>query len=112
MELNAGNLNKRVEILRITTERDPNGYPSETVAVIRRPWAQFSRTSGAEVLKAGADLGETRARFVIRASRTVLISRKDRVRYGGKVYEIEYVNEYGDGGEYVELMTKLLTAGG
>lgn len=111
MELNAGKLNKRVEILRVSTQRDKNGYTTETVTVLRRPWAQFSRTSGTEALRNGADLGETRARFVIRAGGPQ-ISRKDRVRYGGEVYEIEYVNEYGDSGEYIELMTRLLTAGG
>lgn len=111
MELNAGKLNRRVEILRVSTQRDRNGYTAETVTVIRRPWAQFSRTSGTEALRSGADMGETRARFVIRAGGTA-ISRKDRVRYGGGVYEIEYVNEYGDSGEYIELMTKLVTAGG
>lgn len=111
MELNAGKLDRRVEILRVSTQRDRNGYATETVTVIRRPWAQFSRTSGTEALRSGADMGETRARFVIRAGGAA-ISRKDRVRYGGGVYEIEYVNEYGDSGEYVELMTKLVTAGG
>lgn len=111
MNVSAGKLNKRVEILRVSTLRDKNGYPTETETVIRRPWAQFSRTSGTEALKSGADLGEIKARFLLRASRTE-ISRKDRVRYRGQVYEVEYVNDYGDGGEYVELMTKLITAGG
>lgn len=111
MELNAGKLDKRVEILRVSTRRDKNGYAAKTETVIRRPWAQFTRTSGTEALRSGADMSETRARFVIRAGGTA-ISRKDRVRYGGAVYEIEYVNEYGDGGEYIELMTKLVTAGG
>lgn len=111
MELNAGKLDKRVEILRVSTRRDKNGYTTETVTVLRRPWAQFSRTSGTEALRSGADMGETRARFVIRAGGAA-ISRKDRVRYHGADYEVEYVNEYGDSGEYVELMTKLVTAGG
>lgn len=111
MEVNAGKLNKRVEIIRISTQPDRNGYVTETETVIRRPWAQFTRTSGTEALRNGADLGETRARFVLRAG-GAKISRKDRVRYGGEDYEVEYVNEYGDAGEYVELVTKRLTAGG
>lgn len=56
-------------------------------------------------------MGEVKARFLIRAG-NVRISRKDRVRYAGEEYEIEYVNEYGDSGEYTELMTRLLTTGG
>lgn len=111
MEINAGKLNKRVEIIRVSTQQDENGYNSRTETVMRRPWAQFSRTSGTEGLKSGADMGETRARFVVRAG-GAKISRKDLVRYRGQDYEVEYVNDYGDSGEYVELMTKLLTAGG
>lgn len=111
MNVNAGELNKRVEILRVSTAPDAEGYTPESVRVIRRPWAAFSRTSGTEKLKSGADMGEVKARFLLRAG-SVQISRKDRVRYAGEEYEIEYVNEYGDSGEYIELMTRLLTAGG
>ena len=111
MEINAGKLDKRVEIIRLSHTADTDGYTTERETVIRRPWAQFSRTSGTETLNRGADLGETKARFVIRAGNSP-ISRKDRVRYNGRDYEIEYVNEYGDGGQDTELMTRLLTAGG
>ena len=83
--------------------------PTETV--IRRPWAQFSRTSGTEMQSQGADMGSVQARFLVRSGR-VAISRKDRVRYNGADYEILYVNDYGDSGEYTELMCRLLTAGG
>lgn len=111
MNVNAGALNKRIQILRVQTVKDADGYERRTETVVRSPWAQFSRTSGTEALRSGADMGETRARFVIRAGGAA-ISRKDRVRYHGADYEVEYVNEYGDSGEYVELMTKLVTAGG
>lgn len=111
MDVNAGKLDKRVEIVRISTAADSDGYITRAETVLRRPWAQFSRTSGTEALRQGADMGDVKARFLIRAGR-VSISRKDLVRYRGQDYEIEYVNEYGDGGEYTELMTRLLTAGG
>ena len=56
-------------------------------------------------------MGDLKVRFLIRSGHTA-ISRKDRVRYNGADYEIEYVNNYGDSGEYTELIAKLLTAGG
>lgn len=111
MDVNAGKLNKRVEIVRISTSPDADGYADPTETVIRRPWAQFSRTSGTEALRQGSDMGDVKVRFLIRSGHTV-ISRKDRVRYNGTDYEIEYVNDYGDSGEYTELIARLLTAGG
>lgn len=111
MDVNAGKLDKRVEIVRISTHKDADGYVTTTETVIRRPWAQFSRTSGTEALRQGADMGDVKVRFLVRSGRTV-ISRKDRVRYGGADYEIEYVNDYGDAGEYTELIARRLTAGG
>ena len=111
MDVNAGKLNKRVEIVRSTTTQDADGYVTPTETVIRRPWAQFSRVSGTEALRQGADMGDVKARFLIRSSHTA-ISRKDRVRYNGADYEIEYVNDYGDSGAYTELIARKLTAGG
>lgn len=111
MDVNAGKLDKRVEIVRISTSPDADGYAAPTETVIRRPWAQFSRTSGTEALRQGADMGDIKVRFLIRSGHTS-ISRKDRVRYSGADYEIEYVNDYGDSGEYTELIARLLTAGG
>ena len=114
MDVNAGKLNKRVEIVRISTSPDADGYAAHTETVIRRPWAQFSRVSGSEALRQGADMGDVKVRFLIRSGHTAhtAISRKDRVRYNGADYEIEYVNDYGDSGEYTELIARLLTAGG
>lgn len=111
MYINAGELSKRIEIVRISKTADADGYTTSAETVIRRPWAKFSRVSGTEALKAGADMGDIKARFVIRSSR-VPISRKDLIRYNGADYGIEYVNDYGDAGEYTELVARLLTAGG
>ena len=110
MYVDAGQLNKHIEIIRLSTTPDADGYTTPTETVIRRPWAQFSRVSGTEALRTGADMGDVKVRFLIRSGH-VAISRKDRVRYKGADYEIEYVNDYGDRGEYTELIARLLTAG-
>ena len=79
--------------------------------VVRRPWAQFSQTSGTELTKANADMSEVMVRFLIRWSSTPM-SRKMVVRYAGDDYEIEYINGYGDSLEYVELWCRRLTLEG
>ena len=111
MEINAGKLNKRIEIIRIEKELDGDGYETVKETVVRRPWAQFSQTSGTELTKANADMSEVMVRFLIRWSSTPM-SRKMVVRYAGDDYEIEYINGYGDSREYVELWCRRLTLEG
>ena len=111
MEVNAGKLNKRIEIIQIEKELDRDGYETVKETVVRRPWAQFSQTSGTELAKANADMSEVKVRFLIRWSSTPL-SRKMVVRYAGDDYKIEYINGYGDSREYVELWCSRLTLEG
>lgn len=111
MDIDAGKLNKHIQIIRVKTTRNNNGYETREETVIRSPWAQFSQTSGTETVKNGGDFGDVKVRFLVRWSPTE-ISRKDIVRYAGKDYEIEYINGYGDGREFVELWCSRVTLGG
>lgn len=111
MQVNAGELNKRIEIIKRTSAKDADGYDTITEKTVRRCWAKFTQKSGTELQKENADFGEESVRFLIRYTRTK-ITRKMFVRYAGGVYEIEYVNDYGDSHEYIELWCKWLSRGG
>lgn len=109
MFIDAGELNKRITISAKITSRDEENYPTETLAPVRSCFAAFSRLSGKEMIRAGADFSEVRVRFVVRHSYSVALDRKMVVTYRGDQYEIEYVNDYGDRHEYDELICKRLT---
>lgn len=111
MVVDAGELNQRIQIIRVATVQDSEGYRTRTETVIRTPWARFSQTSGTELLRSGADLSEVHGRFLVRWTR-IPLSRKDLVRYRGQDWEIEYINPYGDSREYVELLCKRTTLEG
>lgn len=111
MHIDAGKLDKRIQIIQLHKTTKPNGYKSETESVVRSCWAQFFQTSGRELVKANAEMGEIKTRFLIRWTRTP-ISRKMLVRYSGRDYEIEYINGYGDSREYIELWCRLDTLEG
>lgn len=111
MQVNVGDLNRRVQIVRLTHSTDADGYKTAAETVIREPWTQFSRVSPTERQERGADMEDVSARFLVRWSRTG-ISRKDLVRYDGQDYEIQSVNDYGDGHEYVELLCRLVSLEG
>lgn len=104
MYVNAGKLNKRIAIYRRTEDPDKPGYlaPASDPQLVHECWAQFSQTSGTELIKANADFGEEKVRFLIRYTSRP-IDRKMFVRYRGSDYDIEYINDYGDNHQYIEL---------
>lgn len=110
MRVNPGELNKKIRIIRQDSEQDEYGCGELEPEVVRECWAKFSRTSGTENIKSGADMKDIKARFLVRYSKKE-IDRKMKVRYAGETYEIEYINEYQDDKRYVEIWGRLLTNG-
>ena len=103
MNVNPGKLNKKIEFWTVTNTTDGDGFPVSTPALFHSCAAQFSRISGTELIRASADFAETKARFLIRYT-SKAITRKMTVRYAGDEYQIDYLNDYGDGHKYVEVI--------
>lgn len=100
MDVNAGTLNKRIEIYR-----GKYFTPPEKEELVHSCWARFSQTSGTELVKNNADWGEVKVRFLIRHTKKAL-DRKMFVRYCDADYHIEYINTYGDNRQYIEIWCK------
>lgn len=111
LNVDAGALDKRIEIFQRVKTHDAARYETTEDKTVRRCWAQFTRQSGTESLRQGADLGTVKARFVIRTPPEE-ISRLYLIRYAGEVYNITYVNEYGDRSGYTEILAELRELGG
>lgn len=108
MQINPGELNKKITIYSRAVDIDSDGFPTTTETPALTCWAKVTRTSGTEIIKANADFSNVKIRFLIRCPK-VEITRKMIVRYGVD-YEIEYVNDYGDSHEYVEIIASRLTS--
>ena len=108
MQVDAGELRHRIRIYEKSQTEDSDGYGVQTLTLVRSCMAKFSRQSGTEALRAGADMKDVKARFLVRWSR-VKIDRKMIVRYAGTDYEIEFVNDYEDKHEYQEIWCNLST---
>lgn len=102
IHVNAGELNQRIQIYRVTEVKDNAGYYVPQEKLVHGCWARVSRVSGTEMVKANADFGEEKVRFLIRWTGKT-IDRKMTVRYRGKDYEIQYINDYGRPGQYLEI---------
>lgn len=100
--LDAGKLNRRIQILRRTETETEGGYTVPQEELVHGCWAQVTRQSGTEMVKANADFGTEKVRFLIRWTDRP-IDRKMFVRFEGKEYEIEYINDYGRPRQYQEI---------
>ena len=99
--IQAGGLRHRIRILQRSGVTDGEGFPTGEPVEIYKCWAKVTLTSGTELIRANADFGQMKARFLIRWT-GVPIDRKMVVEYGGKEWQIEYVNDYA-GRQYLEL---------
>ena len=108
MRVNVGKLNKRIQIQKSVRVVDKDGFWTESYETVLACWAQFSRQSGKELTQADADYTEVTVRFLIRYTKAP-IDRKMHVLYAGKRYAIQYINDYADAHDYMEILAKLET---
>lgn len=111
MYVDPGDLDKRIQIVRITTGKtyDRQGHPVRSEEVIRRCWAKVTSTSGTELIRAGWELTDAKKRFLVRWS-PVEITEAMVVRYAGHDHNIVHVNPYSDDKNYIEIWTDIKKA--
>lgn len=112
MNINPGELNKKIQIVKITGEENESGFCENQIeTLIREPFAKITKTNVSTIMKAGQEINISRRRFLVRYSKKN-IERGMFVKYKGKYYRIEYTNNYGDSNEYIEIMTEAGESGG
>lgn len=89
--IQAGELNRRVQILRRIAEQGEDGfYTGVREQLVHGCWAKVT-----------ADFSEVKARFLIRHTAKRL-NNDMFVRFEGREYEITYINDYA-GHKYMEI---------
>lgn len=107
MYVNAGNLNKKIEIIRLEETKDKDGFPIKKETVILKTWAQVTNISGTELIKSNSDFSEIKTRFLIRAPKKN-INKDMFIKFNQNSYNITYVNNYNFKGEYTEIIAELV----
>lgn len=106
MQVNPGELNKKIQIVKLVKTEDADGFDTISETVVRNCRAKVYNTSGTEMVKANAEFSEVKKRFLVRASGAP-IDTDMAVKYHGKLYGIVYINNYSDDNEYLEIWTEM-----
>ena len=105
---NAGKYNKKITIYRIIHGKDADGFPANTEEVVLTPWASVKTTRGMTIIVNNSDFEKAYTNFTIRYPKTE-ITREMLIRFNGKIYTIEYLNNVDEKGVELEIQAKEVT---
>ena len=105
--LNAGEYNKRIIIYSIVEKEDKDGFKVKNEAVILSPYAKVKTTKGFTLISSNTDFEKAYTNFTIRYPKTK-ITRDMLIRYNGKVYTIEYLNNVDEANVELEIQAKVV----
>ena len=106
--INAGEYNKRITIYKLTEKEDDGGFKFKTEAVILSVYAKVKTTKGFTLITSNTDFEKAYTNFTIRFPKTE-ITRDMLIRYNGKVYSIEYLNNVDEANVELEIQAKEVT---
>ena len=109
--INAGKYNKKITIFRETQSKTSNGFIETTEQVLLTCYASVKTTKGFTLIANNSDFEKAYTNFTIRYPKTS-IERHDKIRFGKKVYSIEYLNNIDENSVELEIQAKEVRADG
>ena len=106
--INAGKYNKKIEIYATTEVTDAQGFQTTSETLVLSPYAAVKTTKGFTLIATNSDFEKAYTNFTIRYPRTE-INRDMRIRYKGKTYTIEYLNNVDEANVELEIQAKEVT---
>jgi SPP1 family predicted phage head-tail adaptor len=100
-----GKYNRRIAIYSITKGKDAAGFPTEVETMVLNAYAEVKTTKGFTLIANNTDFEKALTRFTIRYPQTV-ITYDMVIKYRGKTYTIEYINNVDEANEELELQAK------
>lgn len=103
--INAGKYNKKIEIYSTTVDTDDDGFQTTSETLVLSPYAAVKTTKGFTLIAANSDFEKAYTNFTIRYPRTE-INRDMIIKYKGKTYTIEYLNNVDEANVELEIQAK------
>ena len=105
--INAGEYNKRITIYTVEEKEDSGGFNVKTETVILSPYAKVKTTKGFTLISSNTDFEKAYTNFTIRYPKAK-ITRDMLIRYNGKEYTIEYLNNVDEANVELEIQAKVV----
>ena len=109
--MNAGKYNRKIQICKVTQGKDAAGFPADVDTPVLSPYAEVKTTKGFTLMVNGSSYEKALTRFTIRYPVTE-ITYDMIVKYRGKTYTIEYINNVDEENKELELQCKEVTHNG
>lgn len=105
---NAGKYKHKIQIVREIITKDSAGFPVKTEAIVLEPYAEVKTTRGFTLIVNKSDFEKAFTNFTIRYPITT-ITRDMKIKFRGKVYSIEYLNNIDEANVELEIQAKEVT---
>lgn len=106
--LNAGKYNRQIVIYQVTEGKDADGFPANVETVILTTYAEVKTLSGFTLIVNDSDFEKAYTNFTIRYPVTP-ITRDMLIKFRGKTYTIEYLNNIDEANVELEIQAKEVT---
>lgn len=106
--INAGKYNHKITIYEVTVSEDKDGFMTKTEKVVLTPYANIKTTRGMTIITNNSDFEKAYTNFTIRFPKTT-ITRDMIIRFRGKDYSIEYLNNVNEANIELEMQCKEVT---
>lgn len=107
--INAGKYNRRIVIFQNTTSKDKDGFPINVEETVLTTYADVKTLRGYTLITSDTDFEKAYINFTIRYPKTTEINRKMFIRFRGKIYSIEYLNNIDFANVELEIQAKEVT---
>ena len=103
--INAGEYNKKISIYQETEVEDNAGFKIRSQSIVLNTWAKVKTTKGFTLLQNNTDFEQAHTNFTIRFPKKE-ITRDMLIKYRGKTYTIEYLNNVDENNVELEIQAK------
>lgn len=105
--MRSGTLRHLVEVQRVSVTTDTHGDQVKTWTTLVTAWASIEPLSGREFLQASQVMADVTALIKLRGRPDVVVTPKDRVVFGARIFDIRHIVDWqGRGVEWHLLCTE------
>lgn len=107
--INAGKYNRLITIYQVVQSKDSDGFPKNEEVVILEAYASVKTLRGYTMITNNTDFEKAYINFTIRYPQTTEITRDMLIKYRGKTYTIEYLDNIDFANIELEIQAKEVT---